>query len=125
MRYLGLDVGQVRVGVALSDEGGTIAFPFGVLSRTTCIDQIRAIAVDQSVATVVIGESLDLDGNENEVMRDVRDLAKQLKKSVPVVFEPEQFSTQAASRLGKGTDAEAAAIILQSYLDRVSENKGA
>ena len=47
----------------------------------------------------------------------------QWREQVTVVFEPEQFSTQAAGRLGKGSDAEAAALILQSYLDRQNRGK--
>ena len=55
-------------------------------------------------------------------MQEVHTIANALQEKVDIVFEPEQFSTQAANRLGKGTDAEAATIILQSYLDQ--QNKG-
>ena len=123
MRHLGLDVGKVRVGVAASDDGGTMAFPLEVVSREECIDRVRALIVERNVDTVVIGESLDLDGRENDIMEDARAIARQLAGDVRVVFEPEQFSTQAAARLGKGSDAEAAAVILQSRLDRCASSR--
>lgn len=125
MRYLGIDVGKARVGVAISDESGAIAFPLEVIPRKGCADHLRALAAERSVESIVFGESHDLDGTENKIMHDIRSLAKELADTATILFEPEQFSTQAAARLGKGTDAEAAALILQSYLDRVSKNRGA
>lgn len=117
-RYLGIDVGKVRVGIAVSDDGGTLAFPLETVSRAACVARIQTLVVEQSITGVVLGESRDLDGQENPIMEEVRAIARQLRTQVPVLFEPEQFSTQAAARLGTGSDAEAAALILQSYLDR-------
>ena len=121
-KCLGVDVGQERVGVAVSDDGGSVAFPLTVLKRGECVEYLSSLIAERDIAVVVLGESLDLDGTENPIMKDVRQIAVAIQKQVKVVFESEQFSTQAAQRLGKGTDAEAAAIILQSYLDR--QNKG-
>ena len=122
MKCLGIDVGQERVGVAVSDDGGSVAFPLAVLERKECTEHLLALLAERNIKTAVFGESVDLDGADNPIMKEVRKIAKALREQVKVVFEPEQFSTQAAERLGKGTDAEAAAIILQSYLDR--QNKG-
>ena len=118
MKYLGLDIGTKMVGVAVSDDGGTIAFPLTQLPRRTCVKGVLDLVCEREIEVVVLGESFNSDGVENAVMKDVRSVAEALSKSVTVVFEPEQFSTQAAERLGKGSDAEAATIILQSYLDR-------
>ncbi len=118
MKYLGVDIGSKRVGVAISDDAGTVAFPLEVLSREACIDRMAAIIDERNISAVVIGESLALDGSENPIMQDVRAVADALRGKAEIIFQPEQFSTQEASRLGKGSDAEAATIILQSYLDR-------
>ncbi|MCY4576853.1 MAG: RuvX/YqgF family protein [Candidatus Kaiserbacteria bacterium] len=122
-KCLGVDVGQERVGVSVSDDGGTVAFPLAVLQRRECVAQLLTLIAERDIAVVVFGESLDLDGEENPIMTEVRDIADAVREQVAVVFESEQFSTQAASRLGKGSDAEAAAIILQSYLDRQNRGK--
>ena len=118
MKYLGVDVGSKQVGVAVSDDGGSVAFPVGQTDLSSAEDYILQLIRERKVSVVVIGESLNLDGSENPVMRDAHTLAKALGLHVRVVFEPEQFSTQAAGRLGKGSDAEAATLILQSHLDR-------
>ena len=119
MKYLGLDVGAKRVGVAVSDDGGTVAFPLAVVSLGECVSYVAGVVRERGVAVVVVGESLDLDGGENEIMKEIRAVADALREFVQVAFAPEQFSTQAAGRLGKGSDAEAAAVILQGYLDRL------
>ena len=118
MKYLGLDIGSKTVGIAVSDDGGTVAFPLSEVPRDGCVAPIMNIIAERSIGTVVIGESRALDGSENPIMDDIRAVADLLREKVPVVLQPEQFSTQAASRLGKGSDAEAATLILQSYLDR-------
>ena len=123
MKCLGIDVGQERVGVAVSDDSGSVAFPLAVLEREECSKHLLALLAERNIETAVFGESVDLDGVDNPIMKEVRKIAKALREQVKVVFEPEQFSTQAAGRLGKGTDAEAAAIILQSYLDRQNSGK--
>ncbi len=123
MKCLGIDVGQERVGVAVSDDGGSMAFPLTVIERKECTEYLLALLAERNIETAVFGESVDLDGADNPIMKEVQKIAKALREQVKVVFEPEQFSTQAAERLGKGTDAEAAAIILQSYLDRQNSGK--
>ena len=84
-----------------------------------CVEHIVACISEQGIAVVVIGESVNLDGRDNPIMHDIRSIAEALRKHVPVVFQPEQFSSQAAARLGGETDAEAAVVILQRYLERM------
>ena len=118
MKHLGIDVGSERVGVAVSDDSGAVAFPLKELERKTCVSRLSDLIKEKKITTVVFGESVNLDGTDNPIMKEVREIADALQKQVKIVFEPEQFSTQAAGRLGKGSDVEAATIILQSYLDR-------
>ena len=122
MKYIGLDIGSKRVGIAVSDDGGTVAFPHADIPRDGCERVIADIITTKGIGTAVIGESLNLDGTDNPVMEDIRAVAAAVEKIVPVIFQQEQYSTLAAARLGKGSDAEAAAIILQSHLDRAADD---
>ena len=122
-KYLGVDIGQKQVGVAVSDDEGSVAFPLTVLKRKECVEQLLEIITERGIRVVVFGESQNLDGVDNPIMKEVRKVASAINKKAEVLFEPEQFSTQAAERLGKGTDAEAAAIILQSHLDQKNKEK--
>ena len=123
MKCLGLDVGEEQVGIAVSDDSGSIAFPLEQIEQKTCIEHILELVDKRDISVVVLGESVNLDGSDNPIMKNIHEIADTLRGRVQVVFEPEQFSTQAARRLGKGSDAEAAAIILQSYLDRKNIGK--
>ena len=123
MKCLGVDVGEERVGIAISDNGGSIAFPLEQVEQKACIERILKLVDEWDISTVVLGESVNLDGSDNPIMKNIHEIADTLRGQIQVVFEPEQFSTQAAKRLGKGSDAEAASIILQSYLDRKNIGK--
>ena len=122
-KYLGIDIGLERVGVAVSDDGGSVAFPLTVLKRKECIEELLKLIAERGIQTVVFGKSLDLNGKENPIMQEVQKVAQAVQEKAEVIFEPEQFSTQAAQRLGKGSDAEAATIILQSHLDQRNRGK--
>ena len=124
MRCLGIDVGSKHVGLAISDESGTVARPYTTIARKECVSNILHLIEVENVSVVVLGESIDLDGSPNPVMEDVQEVAEALKGHVKVVFQPEQFSTQAAMRTGKRSqdrvqnNAKAAAVILERYLER-------
>lgn len=124
MRYLGIDYGTKRVGVAISDEGGTIAFPYTILeNKKGLLGEIKTICSHEAVETIVIGESVDYKGKPNLVMKEVDKFVVELKKavSVPIISEREFLSTQQArfyQTKRKRVDDSAAAIILQSYLDK-------
>jgi putative holliday junction resolvase len=124
MRYLGIDYGEKRIGIALSDESGTLAFPHIVYKNSKDVAaKIVELIQKEKVSEVVIGESLDLVGKENPIMSSISQL-KELIESlarIPVLYEPEFFTSVQAEKIqGKtaGSDASAASIILQSYLDR-------
>jgi len=129
MRYLGIDYGSKKIGIALSDEAGTMGFPYGVLINSSdLVNQLTALIKDKEVSTVVIGESRNFSGEENPIAESARKLAAALEErtSVSVHFEPETYTTQEARRYPDGTrmegspdvDSSAAALILASFLER-------
>jgi putative Holliday junction resolvase len=129
MRYLGIDYGSRRVGIALSDEDGSMAFPKQVLPQGAGLAQvILTICKDEGVGAVVLGESKDYLQQENDIMEQVHRFKVELEAAsgLPVYLEPEfMSSTQAEKLQGKNEmlDASAAAIILQSYLDKLKFKK--
>jgi len=123
---MGIDYGSKRVGIALTDEGGVMAFPHGVLPNDTHLQKtIENLISEKEVAEIVIGHSLDREGNPNAIHTAVEGLMMDLTLSVviPIHLQPEQYTTQEAVRLqGRNdqVDASAAAIILNSYLTQQS-----
>lgn len=124
MRLLGIDYGTKRVGVALTDENGAMAFPHDTLPNDAALrERLAELAKEKEVGAIVIGLSYALDGVPNAVQKEIDALATHLKETlkIPVHLEPEQFTTQAALRLQgrtEKTDASAAALILDGYLIR-------
>lgn len=123
MRYLGIDYGTKRIGLALSDENGKVAFPDVVLGNNKEVVTTIAQKIQQkNIKCVVLGESKDLKGEENTVMEKIRTFQKKLESlvDVEVVHEPEFFTSIQAERMSSDetSDASAAALILQSYLDK-------
>ena len=119
MKFLGVDVGTKKVGIAYSDDSGTVAFPLKVVDREDAVTQVLQVIDEKKIDAVVVGESKNLQLQDNAVMKEVLFIQKELKqRGVRIFLEPEFFSTQAAKRLGKGRDDEAAAIILQGFLDK-------
>ncbi len=119
---MGIDFGTKRVGIALTDEGGTMAFPHAVVpNNPELVKALVRVIETKQVDEVVIGHSLDRNGGENSVQHQINELVTDLTLALglPVHLQPEQYSTQAALRLqGRNdmTDASAAALILESYL---------
>ncbi len=124
MRLMGIDYGHKNVGIALSDESGSMAFPHGVFpNNTDLFKKIKLLIEERGVGEIVNGHSLNKDGKENKIHASVEELMMQitLELGLPVHLEPEQYSTQQAIRIqGKNanTDAAAAAIILDSFITR-------
>jgi len=126
MRYLGVDYGSKRIGLALSDEAGTMGFPHAIIPNTPrLIDELCALIAKENVNAVVIGESRTLAGGENPIARDARAQGEllALRAGVPVFFESEVFTSAEARRVPQlrdaRVDASAAALILTSYLSRI------
>lgn len=129
MRYLGIDYGHKRVGVAVSDESRKFALPLSVIANTPdLIAEIEKIALDNDAKDIVIGESRQYDMTANKILPEILEFKDTLdKKGYRTYLELEFMTSQQAERLqGRHDkiDASAAALILQAYLDRqISENK--
>ncbi len=134
MRVLALDIGERRIGVAISDAGGTIALTVGVIprrSRRQTFADIQALVDAHQAERIVVGLPLRMDGAEGEAAAGARMFAERLREVVPlpVELQDERLSTAEAervmiagdvrrSRRRAARDAVAAAIFLQTYLDR-------
>ena len=134
MRVLGLDIGEKRIGVALSDPLGIIAGALTVVDRVTddaALKQIIDLARENEAERIVVGMPRSLDGSLGKQAQAVQSFVDLLKKrtDIPVVTWDERLSTVAAERTllevgmkrdkrKKRRDSLAAAIILQGYLDR-------
>jgi len=132
-RILAVDHGEKRIGLAISDESAMIARPLGVLvhvSRALDAARVAETAREQGAALIVVGQSLDDEGNPNPAGRRAGRFAEALgtQTSVPILFWDESLTTQDArdARLVLGVsrkkrsghlDDLAAAVLLQSYLD--------
>lgn len=137
-RVMALDLGEKRIGVALSDQTRVIASPHAVFSRKSRADDFARYArliEEQQVTLLVIGLPITLGGEEGQQAAWVRDYTEDLGHhvSIPIVFHDESLTTvdataalHAQGRRGKKVkarvDAVAAALILQSYLDTQREN---
>jgi putative Holliday junction resolvase len=133
MRCLGLDIGDRRVGVALSDPDGILASPLTIIERTDDNKALAAIAdiIDkQGAKLVIVGLPRSLDGSLGGQAEKVRDFARRLVEriKVPLEYRDERLTTVMARRLRRATggrkgrgkpryDAQAAALILQDYLE--------
>jgi putative Holliday junction resolvase len=123
MKYLGIDYGSKRVGVSVSDETGSFAFPVVVIENSeNLVEEIFDICRQKKIDQIVVGESKNFEMKENEIMREISPFVEKLKEKtkLPVVMHPEFLSSMEAKQLqGESNmlDASAAAIILKSYLD--------
>jgi putative Holliday junction resolvase len=137
MRVLGLDLGEKRIGLAISDAEGRIAFPAGHLDRVgprKDLEALAALIAERGVERAVVGLPLHLDGRAGREAEAARAFASSLAASagIPVETLDERWTTVAAHRslreAGRGTarrrgkgavDAVAAALLLSTYLDRL------
>ena len=124
MRYLGVDYGEKRIGLALSDPEGRIAMPFKTVTNTkTALAEIAAIVKKEEAQKIVVGLPIPFSGGASEQTKAVKEFAEKLHDfvGVPVDFENELLTTKQAAREGvpkEHLDKAAAALILQSYLDK-------
>ena len=138
-RRLGIDVGTVRVGVAISDPTGTLASPLETVQRArdeSDLDRIAALVAEHEVTEVIVGEPRHLSGASGASAREARAYSRALTgrigSSVPVHLVDERLSTvtAASSLRANGLDSRrqrsvidqaAAVVILQAYLDAQRE----
>lgn len=141
MRVLGVDVGERRVGLAISDRSRTLARPLTTLQVASSVDAVARVAAvidelcgeDDGLETVVVGMPRRLDGSPSDSTPRIVAFVDALRArtQIPVTTEDEGLtSREAESRLALRErdwrrrklklDAAAAAVILQDYLDRTS-----
>ncbi len=149
MKYLGVDYGSKRVGLATSDDDGVFAFPYKILKNDLAlIDTIHNICGEENIQGIVVGESTGLSGEPNKIMGSIEKLIKTLEADLglPIYLQKEFMTTiearqQPSSSGGQAhgksmnnarkikqapqaaADASAAALILQRYLDKKNINK--
>jgi len=124
MRFLGIDYGSKKIGLAISDETGRFAMPWLVISTyQKAIEEIAKICQMEEIDLIVLGQSLDYQNNPNLLMDKLEKFKQQLEEAtkLKVEYENEVLTTKEAERVigrDKQTDARAAALILKSYIDR-------
>jgi len=132
MRYLAVDYGLKRTGLAVCDAGESIASPLAVVQgRRDLIERIRQIIASEGIGAVVVGLPLNMDGTEGPQAKLVLAFAKELGRQVatPIHLQDERLSSFEAEQklheigLTRGKkrewlDALAAADILQTFLDQ-------
>jgi putative Holliday junction resolvase len=132
-RYMGLDVGERRIGIAFSDEEGLVATPRDTLRRQSLekdLATLGRLARSEGAAGIVVGLPISMDGSEGREAQKVREFISALgrESGLPVTPWDERLSTVAAERALVAQDVSrarrrevvdrvAAALILQSYLD--------
>lgn len=140
MRHLGIDYGSKRVGLAISDENGVMAFPYKIIpNNMELVDTIHNICGTEEISAIVLGESHDLSGKPNKIMGSIEEFKRNIEAELdlPVYFQKEFMTTveargrsgkevNNAKKVGKGiqsaADASAAALILGRYLDKKNNN---
>ncbi len=133
MRYLGVDLGRARIGLALADDVLRTARPLRTVvgrAEAAALAEIAGAAREYEVERAVLGLPLNMDGSEGPAARHARSFARKLEAAlgVPVELFDERLSTfeaevrlrdrgfSAKDRRGR-VDAEAAAVILQGWID--------
>ncbi len=133
-RLIGLDIGDKRIGIAISDPLGITAAGLETIERKNSrvdVEVVKQIAERHGATQIVVGLPLNMDGSSGDQADRVRSFASKLARAtgLPVVYEDERLSTVSAIRTltvqGVDTgrsrdlvDRQAAAIILQKFLDR-------
>jgi putative Holliday junction resolvase len=133
VRSLGLDIGDKRIGVALSDPGGILASPLTIINckdEIADIEAVISIISQQQVKQIVVGLPYSMDGSLGKQAEKVKTFTQRLCSytEVPIELRDERLTTVSARRLMQAIsprktrkktqdDAIAAAVILQSYLD--------
>lgn len=146
MRLIGIDYGKKRIGAALSDENIKMAFPHSTIFNKgyeKSAKEIKKICEDNNVKKIILGKSVDYKGKPNFIMKEIEKFKIVLEKEtgLEIAYQDEILTTQEAMRIPQErgarppfaekrkavfwraaktekTDASAAAIILQSFLDQ-------
>ena len=139
MKYIAFDIGDKRIGVAVSDPFGSMALPLETYYRKNFnkdLEYLANLAKSRYADVIVCGLPLNFDGSESEQTKKTKSFVEELKKhtTIPIVFEDERFTTLEARRvLIEGNvkredrksviDKIAASYILESYMNRVKREQ--
>jgi putative holliday junction resolvase len=135
-RLLGIDLGQKRIGLAISDSSLSVASPLGRIERKKLretVAELRRLIEDRGIGGLVIGLPINMDGSEGPMAASARQFAANLEKAgiaLPIAFFDERWSSAVVERdmiaadmtrsqRAKLIDPAAAAYILQGALDAV------
>src|SRR5258706_6265293 len=137
MKFLGVDYGSKKIGLAVSDDGGQLAFPYKIIRNTKkTIDEIIFLCLEKNIRTIIVGKSDNLSGLPNKIQNEIENFTKILKDKGFIIESSKEFLTSSEARWSKKrakpvanlqrsqkntneVDASAAALILQRYLDRL------
>jgi len=138
-QVVGIDVGEARIGLAISDEGKKIAFPLAVIRRENksyCINKIKKLLAERNIDTFVVGLPVRSNGQRGRECEEVVHYAETLKTHFPykVILWDERYTTVIAEKaLLEGDlkrekrreiiDEIAAQVLLQSYLDHLQHTQ--
>ena len=139
-RVLGLDVGDRRIGLALSDSGGILASPLTIIEHTTengDIEAILKIVKDREAERIVVGLPRLMNGDIGPQAQKVQTFVEAMRShtQIPIEYRDERLTTVEAQRLHQESrskrkkggviryDAMAAAVILQDYLEEQAINR--
>lgn len=133
MKYIGLDYGTKKCGLAVSDDRGVVAVPWKIVATSELLSELAEMFKNEKFKRIVVGESVNSKGEHNAVFAEVEKFVEILKNEyankfesgdLGIFFEKEFFSSKhARSEDGKReVDDRAAALILQRFLDK--ENRG-
>lgn len=133
VRYLGIDFGTKRLGLAISDELGIIAGRYGTIERKgtkTDVDKLKRIVEREKIQKVIIGYPKNMDGSSGDTVRKVEDFVSNIKRQINIPIETwdERLSSVSAEKIlirgnvkrrkrKKVIDQLSAVIILQNYLN--------
>ncbi len=123
-KFLGIDFGTKRIGLATANSVDKIAFPYMVIENNkNLLAEISKVIFNEEIDCIVIGDSRDYAGRPNKIMPKINKFIDELKSKtgLPVYLHLEFMSSAQAKHLqgeNRMHDASAAAIILQSYLDQ-------
>lgn len=123
MRLMGIDYGEKRIGIALSDENAQFAFPHSVVGNDkNTVKKIKKICGENKVNKIILGQSLDYKKLPNLIMEKTDKFKVVLEKEIglEVVYQWEVLTTKEAERVQgkhKKIDASAAALILKSFIE--------
>ncbi len=123
MKYLGVDYGEKRIGLARADEELKVPTPYKTISTNKEVEKIEKLASiikKENFDKIIIGLPLSTDNSENEATQKVREFVDKLKQKVEAEFEfiDERFSSQEADSMGGAAsrDEKSAMVILDTFL---------